>query len=38
MEPVEETSAESAKPNRSLKEMHERGEWGRKSGKGFTTY
>lgn len=33
-----ETGAESAKPNRTLKAMYERGEWGRKTGKGFYTY
>lgn len=33
-----ETGAEAAKPNRLLKEMYERGEWGKKSGKGFYTY
>jgi len=33
-----ETGAESAKPNRTLKEMYERGEWGKKTGKGFYTY
>uniref|UniRef100_A0ABX1N329 3-hydroxyacyl-CoA dehydrogenase family protein n=2 Tax=Aromatoleum buckelii TaxID=200254 RepID=A0ABX1N329_9RHOO len=34
----EETSVESAKPNRLLKDMYERGEWGKKSGKGFYIY
>jgi len=38
MDEYKETGAESAKPNRTLKEMYERGEWGRKSGKGFYTY
>jgi 3-hydroxybutyryl-CoA dehydrogenase len=38
MDEFKETGAESAKPNRMLKEKYERGEWGRKSGKGFYTY
>lgn len=33
-----ETGVESAKPNRALTEMYQRGEWGRKSGKGFYDY
>jgi 3-hydroxybutyryl-CoA dehydrogenase len=33
-----ETGVESAKPNDLLKEMYERGEWGKKSGKGFYEY
>lgn len=33
-----ETGKEAAKPNRTLKEMYERGEWGKKTGKGFYTY
>ncbi len=38
MDEYKETGAESARPNRTLKEMYERGEWGRKSGKGFYEY
>jgi len=38
MDEYKETGAESAKPNRTLKEMYERGEWGRKTGKGFYGY
>lgn len=34
----EETGVETAKPNRILKEMYEKGEWGKKTGKGFYTY
>ncbi len=34
----EETGIEAAKPNNILKEMYERGEWGKKSGKGFYDY
>ncbi len=34
----EETGVEAAKPNRVLKEMYEKGEWGKKSGKGFYSY
>lgn len=33
-----DTGEEAARPNRILKEMYERGEWGRKTGKGFYTY
>ncbi|WP_176461124.1 3-hydroxyacyl-CoA dehydrogenase family protein [Janthinobacterium sp. PC23-8] len=33
-----ETGVESAKPNPILKQMYERGTWGKKSGKGFYTY
>lgn len=38
MDEYRETGDETAKPNRLLKEMYERGEWGKKSGKGFYTY
>lgn len=38
MDEYNETGVESAKPNRVLKEMYERGEWGKKTGKGFYTY
>lgn len=38
MDEFEETGIESARPNRILKEMYERGEWGKKSGKGFYDY
>jgi 3-hydroxybutyryl-CoA dehydrogenase len=38
MDEYTETGAESAKPNRTLKEKYERGEWGRKTGKGFYEY
>lgn len=38
MDEYKETGVESAKPNRALKEMYERGELGKKSGKGFYTY
>ncbi len=34
----EETGIESARPNRLLKEMYERGDWGKKTGKGFYAY
>jgi 3-hydroxybutyryl-CoA dehydrogenase len=34
----EETGVETAKPNRILKEMYERKEWGKKTGKGFYVY
>lgn len=33
-----ETGIESAKPNRTLEEMYKRGDWGKKTGKGFYTY
>lgn len=33
-----ETGIETAKPNRILKEMYEKGQWGKKSGKGFYDY
>jgi 3-hydroxybutyryl-CoA dehydrogenase len=38
MDEYEETGVEAAKPNRILKEMYEKGEWGKKSGKGFYSY
>jgi 3-hydroxybutyryl-CoA dehydrogenase len=38
MDEFNETGVESAKPNRALEEMYKRGEWGRKSGKGFYSY
>lgn len=34
----EETGVETARPNRILKEMFERGDWGRKAGRGFYAY
>ena len=34
----EQTGVETAKPNSTLEEMYRRGEWGRKSGKGFYRY
>lgn len=34
----EETGDESAKPNEMLRQMYERGEWGKKTGKGFYDY
>ncbi len=33
-----ETGVETAKPNRTLKEMYENGHWGKKTGRGFYTY
>lgn len=38
MDEYNETGLESAKPNRALEEMYKRGDWGRKSGKGFYDY
>jgi 3-hydroxybutyryl-CoA dehydrogenase len=38
LDEYEETGVEAAKPNRILKEMYEKGEWGKKSGKGFYSY
>lgn len=38
LDEYEETGAESARPNRLLREMYERGEWGKKTGKGFYDY
>lgn len=34
----EETGDESARPNEMLRQMYERGEWGKKTGKGFYDY
>ena len=38
LDEYQETGVETAKPNRLLGEMYERGEWGRKTGKGFYDY
>lgn len=38
MDEYNETGDEMAKPNRALKEMYERGEWGKKTGRGFYNY
>jgi 3-hydroxybutyryl-CoA dehydrogenase len=38
MDEYNETGDATAKPNRMLKEMYERGEWGKKTGRGFYTY
>lgn len=38
LDEYQETGIEAAKPNDLLKQMYERGEWGRKSGKGFYDY
>lgn len=38
MDEYNETGDEMAKPNRTLKEMYERGDWGKKSGRGFYSY
>jgi len=38
MDEYTETGVESAKPNRTLKEMYARGDWGKKTGRGFYTY
>jgi 3-hydroxybutyryl-CoA dehydrogenase len=38
MDEYNETGVEVAKPNELLKQMYERGEWGKKSGKGFYDY
>lgn len=38
MDEYRETGVETARPNRLLEEMYERGEWGRKTGKGFYDY
>ncbi len=38
MDEYRETGVETAKPNRLLEQMYERGEWGKKTGKGFYDY
>jgi 3-hydroxybutyryl-CoA dehydrogenase len=38
MDEFQETGVEAAMPNPLLKQMYERGEWGKKSGKGFYDY
>ncbi len=38
LDEFEETGAESARPNRILKQMYERKEWGKKTGTGFYSY
>jgi len=38
MDEFEETGVEAAKPNALLRQMYERGDWGKKSGKGFYDY
>lgn len=38
MDEYKETGVEGAKPNDLLRQMYERGEWGKKSGKGFYDY
>jgi len=38
MDEYEETGAEAARPNAILKAMYERGDWGKKTGKGFYDY
>lgn len=38
MDEYKETGIESARPNELLRQMYERGEWGKKSGKGFYDY
>ena len=38
LDEYEETGVETAKPNRLLKEMYEKGDWGRKTGRGFYAY
>ncbi len=38
LDEYEETGVETAKPNRLLKEMYEKGDWGRKTGRGFYDY
>ena len=38
MDEYNETGVETAKPNRTLKEMYEKGQWGKKTGRGFYEY
>ena len=38
MDEYNETGVETAKPNRTLKEMYENGHWGKKTGRGFYVY
>jgi 3-hydroxybutyryl-CoA dehydrogenase len=38
LDEYEETGIETAKPNRLLREMYEKGDWGRKTGRGFYDY
>ncbi len=38
LDEYQETGLETARPNRILKEMYERREWGKKTGKGFYSY
>lgn len=38
MDEYNETGVEAAKPNELLRQMYERGEWGKKTGKGFYDY
>lgn len=38
MDEYNETGVETAKPNRTLKEMYEKGHWGKKTGRGFYDY
>ncbi len=38
MDEYNETGDEMAKPNRMLREMYERGDWGKKTGRGFYRY
>lgn len=38
MDEYTETGAETAKPNRVLREMYEKGHWGKKTGRGFYAY
>ena len=38
LDEYQETGVEAAKPNELLKQLYERGEWGKKSGKGFYDY